>query len=270
MEKICVKCGQLKKLHSFSRYEYVACSQRRKEYRNICYKCQYGFSHKNKQFDNLIHKQEYYKNILENHVIKKNSCWGWQGSKNIHGYGEIRIHRKHMNASRASWIAYKGEIPKGMYVLHNCPNGDNRECCNPDHLFLGTHTDNMHDMIKKGRSNFLKGDDCPWKKINSNIVLDVLDCLKKGISTTEISKKHNITIDYISDIKRGHRWGHIGNRDGLIVKPGKIILNEEKVKIIKERLNNGERVRYIAKEYKVSETTISDIKHNRTWKHVKV
>jgi hypothetical protein len=266
MEKICTKCGSLKKLHSFPSYRVGI--EKKNRYFAVCYKCRYGYGNKKNIFENFKEESIRTKEILEKHVIKTSQgCWKWKGSKNIHGYGEVRINRKHMNGSRASWISYKGEIPKGMYVLHHC---DNRECCNPEHLFLGTASDNMHDMMKKGRSNFLKGDDCPWKKITSEIVLDVLDSLKKGISTKEISKKHNISIDYISDIKRGHRWGHIGNRDGLIVKPGKIILDEEKVKNIKERLNNGERVRYIAKEYCVSETTISDIKHDRTWKYIKI
>ena len=57
---------------------------------------------------------------------------------------------KVMAAHRAAWILYKGEIPAGIFVCHTC---DNRRCCNPAHLFLGTQKDNLQDMKRKGRSH---------------------------------------------------------------------------------------------------------------------
>ena len=90
--------------------------------------------------------------------IKKddNGCWVWTGS--LHKpmpYGRVRLRsfaghptRFTWRAHRASYIAFKGNIPEGMYVCHSC---DNPSCINPDHLFLGTHQDNMDDMHAKGR-----------------------------------------------------------------------------------------------------------------------
>jgi len=51
-------------------------------------------------------------------------------------------------AHRWMWQQVNGPIPAGLYVCHRC---DNPPCCNPDHLFLGTPTDNMRDAMKKGR-----------------------------------------------------------------------------------------------------------------------
>lgn len=75
-------------------------------------------------------------------------CWLWFQSQIGTGYGDFRLDHKHYLAHRASYEVYKGEIPKGMHVLHKC---DTRCCVNPDHLFLGTNLDNIQDSVKKGR-----------------------------------------------------------------------------------------------------------------------
>jgi hypothetical protein len=59
------------------------------------------------------------------------------------------------NAHRAGWEIERGPVPDGLHVLHRC---DNRLCCNLDHLFLGTHADNMADKVAKGRCASVTGD----------------------------------------------------------------------------------------------------------------
>jgi len=81
------------------------------------------------------------------------SCWLWLGTKMTTGYGQFRLSppkRATVGAHRMSWELYHGPIPDGMYVLHKC---DVRACVRPDHLFLGSQKDNVHDMISKGRYN---------------------------------------------------------------------------------------------------------------------
>ena len=75
-------------------------------------------------------------------------CHLWIGCVNRYGYGKIRVNGRQIAASRAAWIAAKGAIPPGLWVLHRC---DNPPCVNPDHLFLGDRTANTRDMIAKGR-----------------------------------------------------------------------------------------------------------------------
>lgn len=75
-------------------------------------------------------------------------CWPWSGSRKPRGYGHFIIGRRDHNAHRLAYELANGPITDGMHVLHSC---DNPPCCNPAHLFLGTHTDNMHDMRLKSR-----------------------------------------------------------------------------------------------------------------------
>lgn len=81
----------------------------------------------------------------------QNDCWEWRGTLDTGGYGAIRRTGRYngkMKASRYSWELHYGAIPDGKHILHKC---DNRCCVRPDHLFVGTHTDNMRDMTAKGR-----------------------------------------------------------------------------------------------------------------------
>jgi hypothetical protein len=90
-------------------------------------------------------------------VDKSADCWEWVGSKIPQGYGHIHHNHADIYAHRASWIIYYGEIPNGLCVLHRC---DNPSCVNPEHLFIGTIADNMHDRDAKGRNN--KGKRYPY------------------------------------------------------------------------------------------------------------
>jgi len=87
------------------------------------------------------------------YVIKHDDgCWEWTGGTQKPGYGKLGAGGgdNAAYAHRVSWEIHYGPIPEGMRVLHRC---DNPPCTRPDHLFLGTQTDNMKDMWAKGRGS---------------------------------------------------------------------------------------------------------------------
>lgn len=77
-------------------------------------------------------------------------CWIWKRTHQTNGYGQTRFLGKQIGAHRASYQAFIGDIPEGMEVCHTC---DVRNCVNPAHLFLATHSENMLDQKRKGRTN---------------------------------------------------------------------------------------------------------------------
>ena len=83
-------------------------------------------------------------------VRTPDECWEWQANLG-RGYGMFWFGKVPVVAHRLSWMMLRGDIPENMLVLHKC---DNRKCVNPNHLFIGTSSDNALDKVRKGRAGY--------------------------------------------------------------------------------------------------------------------
>lgn len=96
------------------------------------------------------YKERTKKRLKKKIKINEIGCWEWQGAKSTSGYGHTTYRKDRcVRAHRASYLVWIEEIPNGFFVCHKC---DNPICINPEHLFLGTHEQNMKDMKNKNRA----------------------------------------------------------------------------------------------------------------------
>lgn len=136
------------------------------------------------------------------HTDRTGDCWVWTGGRNGAGYGTFRVGRKSILAHRYSYQITKGTIAAGLLVCHSC---DNRKCVNPNHLFLGTHTDNGQDMSNKGRNkvgNWLGG--LRRAKLTPQEVLAIRS--DHDASSVELAAKYGVNKVTIQQIRRRETW----------------------------------------------------------------
>ena len=174
--------------------------------------------------DDLIARLE------ENYTPEPNSgCWIWLGCvsrRKEAEYGLFRHKGFRWRAHRASWVAFRGQIPEGMAVCHKC---DNTLCVNPSHLFLGSLGDNNKDRRRKKRDFWFKdnkkasailaearklaiapkGEKNGQSKLNNACVKKIRSLASNGITQRVIAKDFHVSQAVISTIVTRKTWQHV-------------------------------------------------------------
>lgn len=133
-------------------------------------------------------------------------CWKWTAQHDIAGYAKFgigRSTRKNWGAHRVAFALTHGFVSQ-LHVLHKC---DNRGCVNPEHLFEGTHADNMRDKTEKGRVPH--GVHHYMAKLDANQVRDIRILLTNGQALASIGKQFGVDADTIRNIKDGKTWKRV-------------------------------------------------------------
>lgn len=143
-------------------------------------------------------------NVIQQNIAEVNGCWIWQARVfDKDGYPLIQQGPKLWRACRLSYLLHYGYLSQHS-VLHTC---DNRKCCNPDHLYLGTQAENMRDAVERGRTN--TGEKHWNAKLSESDVKQIKFELALGIAVETIAKLHRVSRWCVSNIASGVRWKHL-------------------------------------------------------------
>lgn len=141
---------------------------------------------------------------FQSRIKKTDGCWEWQGNKDSCGYGVIKFHQRALKTHRVAYELATGNSPVGMCVLHTC---DNPACVNPEHLYLGTPSDNAKDRSMRGRSGDIRGEKNGRAKLNETQVKKIRELFKEGnISKMKLGRMFGVTDVQIGLIVRNKEW----------------------------------------------------------------
>jgi len=231
--------------------------------RNKLYGSPVATKHHAAQFRGMSPEQRFWSRVVK----RDNGCWEWQGAKDRDGYGMFRGVIRGITYNRAhrfSYALHYEDIPKGKHVCHKC---DNPKCVNPEHLWIGSNADNMHDKIAKGRHKVLSGENSPHAKITEEEAKAILTDPRPY---SLIASEYNIAASTVGSIKNKNSWQglDVNAIKAKRISPRRGVSDKLTPKDIIEIRSSTERGKDLAAKYNVSQQTICGIRKGRSWTHV--
>ena len=137
-------------------------------------------------------------------VRRTDFCWFWRGAVNKCGYGLFGASRSGTAlAHRWAWELTRGPIPKGMSLCHTC---DNPRCVNPNHLYVGTHAQNMRDKAIRGRHNAPIGERNRAARMTAADIV----CIRTSVLPAPIlADRYGVSRQAIHAILDRRTWKHV-------------------------------------------------------------
>jgi hypothetical protein len=132
----------------------------------------------------------------------KGDCWVWTGFTNDYGYGILTIKQRRRKAHRIAWELTHGSADDTLEICHSC---DNPPCVRPEHLFTGTHADNMADMASKGRNTF--GERHPAARLTDTQVAEIRGLVAGGVLQKHAARQFGVGSAYVSELVSGRKRG---------------------------------------------------------------
>lgn len=153
-------------------------------------------------------------------------CWIWIGStrpaSRLHPEGHGMIQRMEgrnwkIYAHRAAYILWRGPVPEGKIVCHCCPAAANPLCCNPKHLYLGTHATNAQDTLRENANYFqthsFQGEKHGMAKLTPAQVDEIRRAREAGTILRVLASEYGVSVGHIHHVCSGRAWKHRNPND---------------------------------------------------------
>lgn len=128
---------------------------------------------------------------------KSGDCWLWTGSHNKQGYGTLSHLGAVWFAHRASLYIHNGRLPRNMLVLHKC---DVKACVNPEHLYIGTYSNNVRDMLERSTNS---------QRVNPDIARTIKFMCNTGLLDKEVAAILGFSRMTVRRVRKGQTWGFV-------------------------------------------------------------